>query len=188
MPWIAPRAPWDGGFQWERTPSGAHWIATSNQMQGADLWWPCKDHPADKALVSAAVTVPDTLSVVSNGTLLGVDDLEPGWRRYRWREAYPLATYLVGVAASNYVIRRQVRRRTAELSESKERFRQLAENIKDVFWVGSPDWRQVFYVSPAYQTIWGMPAEHVYAEPLSWLEPGPRLPGSRWRTSWISAK
>jgi aminopeptidase N len=78
-------------------------IANLSQPWSAHSWWPCKDHPADKALVSAAVTVPDTLSVVSNGTLLGVDDLEPGWRRYRWREAYPLATYLVGVAASNYV-------------------------------------------------------------------------------------
>ena len=28
------------------------------QTEGCDLWWPCKDHPADKALVSLAVTVP----------------------------------------------------------------------------------------------------------------------------------
>lgn len=77
-------------------------VANLSQPWSAHSWWPCKDHPADKALVSCAVTVPDTLKAVSNGVLLGQDDPEPGWRRYRWREAYPLATYLVGVAVSNY--------------------------------------------------------------------------------------
>ena len=28
----APRPPWDGGFVWAKTPSGAPWIATANQM------------------------------------------------------------------------------------------------------------------------------------------------------------
>lgn len=77
-------------------------VANVSEPWSAHSWWPCKDHPADKALVSCAVTVPDTLRAVSNGTLLGQDDPEPGWRRFRWREAYPLATYLVGVAVSNY--------------------------------------------------------------------------------------
>ena len=44
----AVRAPWDGGFTWARTKSGQPWIATSVQGEGADLWWPCKDHPSDK--------------------------------------------------------------------------------------------------------------------------------------------
>ena len=44
----APNAPWVGGFTWAKTPSGADWISTTCQMEGADLWWPCKDHPSDK--------------------------------------------------------------------------------------------------------------------------------------------
>ena len=68
----------------------------------AHAWWPCKDHPADKALVSLAATVPADLRVVSNGSLEAVTDGPAGWRRYAWRERYPLATYLVSVAASRY--------------------------------------------------------------------------------------
>ncbi len=77
-------------------------IANISEPWSAHAWWPCKDHPADKALVSLAVTVPDTLSAVSNGRLLEVTDPVPGWRRFAWRENYPLPTYLVSVAASNY--------------------------------------------------------------------------------------
>ena len=77
-------------------------VANLSQTWSAHSWWPCKDHPSDKALVSLAVTVPDSLSAVSNGTLEAVSDPAPGWRRYAWREQYPLPTYLVSVAASNY--------------------------------------------------------------------------------------
>ncbi len=69
----------------------------------AHAWWPCKDHPADKALVSLAATVPAGMSVVANGTLGQVVEGPPGWVRYEWREAYRLPTYLVSVAASRYV-------------------------------------------------------------------------------------
>ncbi len=77
-------------------------VANQSETWSAHSWWPCKDHPADKALVSLAVTVPDTLSAVSNGSLLAITDPQPGWRRFAWREQYPLPTYLVSVAASNY--------------------------------------------------------------------------------------
>jgi aminopeptidase N len=77
-------------------------VANLSQPWSAHSWWPCKDHPADKALVSLAVTVPDDLAAVSNGVLLDVSTPEPGWRRYAWREQYPLPTYLVSVAASDY--------------------------------------------------------------------------------------
>ncbi len=82
-------------------------IANVSETWSAHSWWPCKDHPADKALVSLSATVPDTLLLVSNGTLLGVEAAEPGWTRYRWRESFPMPTYLVSLAASNYVSWRQ---------------------------------------------------------------------------------
>ena len=56
------------------------------------------------------------------------------------------------------------------LAESETRFRQLAENIDAVFWVGSPDWRRVFYVSPAYARIWGRSIEDLYANGMDWFE------------------
>jgi PAS domain S-box-containing protein len=54
--------------------------------------------------------------------------------------------------------------------ETENRFRQLAENIRDVFWVGSRDWQEVFYVSPTYEDVWGRSREELRDRPLSWLD------------------
>lgn len=56
------------------------------------------------------------------------------------------------------------------LIESEQRFRQLAENIKEVFWLGSPDWKQIYYVSPAYNKNWGQDAGALYNNAMVWLE------------------
>ncbi len=77
-------------------------IANQNQPWSAHSWWPCKDHPSDKALSSLTVTVPEPLQVVSNGVLLWEDSPGLGLRRFAWREEYPIATYLISVAATNY--------------------------------------------------------------------------------------
>lgn len=45
------------------------------------------------------------------------------------------------------------------LAESEERFRQLAEHIDQVFWIGSPDRQRCFYVSPSFERIWGVPTQ-----------------------------
>jgi PAS domain S-box-containing protein len=54
------------------------------------------------------------------------------------------------------------------LRESNEKFRQMAENIADVFWVRSPDMRELQYLSPAFEKIWGRPRESLYANPDLW--------------------
>lgn len=56
------------------------------------------------------------------------------------------------------------------LRESEERFRQLAENIQDSFWLVSADFTDLLYLSPAYQQIWGRIPAELYAEPLKWIE------------------
>jgi aminopeptidase N len=102
-PRIAPRAPWDGGFQWSQTASGAPWIATSNQMQGADLWWPCKDQPndeADGALIR--VTVPKGLFCASNGALRGKSSNPDGWTTFEWEVTTPINTYGIALNIAPY--------------------------------------------------------------------------------------
>jgi aminopeptidase N len=79
-------------------------VANMSQPAYAQSWWPCKDKPGDKFLVSMDLTVPDTLTGVSNGTLVGVVDSAPGWRTFSWSEAYPIAAYLVSVAISDYFL------------------------------------------------------------------------------------
>ncbi len=56
------------------------------------------------------------------------------------------------------------------LSESEEKFRQMAENIANVFWLASPEGNQLLYVSPAYEKIWGRPIEQANGEPQFWIE------------------
>jgi aminopeptidase N len=103
MPRVAPRPPWDGGFTWARTGDGSPWIATSNQMIGADVWWPVKDHVSDKPdSMSIRVTVPEPLFVATNGRLRGVSDPEPGYATYDWFVSTPISTYNVALNIAPY--------------------------------------------------------------------------------------
>jgi diguanylate cyclase (GGDEF)-like protein/PAS domain S-box-containing protein len=61
-------------------------------------------------------------------------------------------------------------RAAAQLRDSEERFRQLAENIQDVFWISSPDHAEIIYVSPAYEAIWGRSRQSLYASPGDWQQ------------------
>jgi diguanylate cyclase (GGDEF)-like protein/PAS domain S-box-containing protein len=56
------------------------------------------------------------------------------------------------------------------LRESEERFRQLAENVRDVFWIGDIASGEVLYVSPAYEQIWGRPCGDLYTRSFSWTD------------------
>ena len=63
------------------------------------------------------------------------------------------------------------RKRVEEtLRESEEKFLQLAENITDVFWITSPDREKVYYISRAYELIWGRSVADLYASPGQWLD------------------
>jgi aminopeptidase N len=79
-------------------------IANMSQPAYAQSWWPCKDKPGDKFMVTMQLTVPDALFGVSNGTLVSETAADPGWITYAWREDYPIAAYLVSVAISDYVL------------------------------------------------------------------------------------
>ncbi|MEG4012568.1 MULTISPECIES: PAS domain S-box protein [unclassified Microcoleus] len=52
-----------------------------------------------------------------------------------------------------------------QLRASEERFRQLAENIHEVFWIREPIQQQIIYVSPACQKIWHLSYQSLLSEP-----------------------
>ncbi len=52
--------------------------------------------------------------------------------------------------------------------EAEERFREMAENIRDVFWVCDARTGRVLYVSPAYEAIWGKPPDGLFSEQGRW--------------------
>jgi PAS domain S-box-containing protein len=58
----------------------------------------------------------------------------------------------------------------AALKEAEERFLQLAENIRDIFWTMDSQGR-VVYISPAYEEVWGQTRPSLYEKPpTAWAD------------------
>ncbi|MEP7310538.1 MAG: PAS domain S-box protein [Acidobacteriota bacterium] len=56
------------------------------------------------------------------------------------------------------------------LRESNQKFHLLADHITDAFWIRSPDMREVHYLSPGFERIWGRSVESLQAQPHQWLD------------------
>lgn len=83
--------------------AGTPWVWTLSEPYGARDWWPCKDHPSDKAdSVDIWVTCRNSFKVASNGKLVDVIAHPDSTHTYRWAERYPITTYLVFVSLTNY--------------------------------------------------------------------------------------
>ncbi len=83
--------------------NGQRIISTLSEPYGAHTWWPCKDSPRDKAdSLTVTVRVPDGLVVVSNGLLVDTLNNHDGTTTWFWEHHYPIATYLVHLAITNY--------------------------------------------------------------------------------------
>lgn len=62
------------------------------------------------------------------------------------------------------------RRLAADLVESEEKLRQVAETVREVFWIRDTRTRRIIYVSPAYETLWGRSCQSLYDQPESFLD------------------
>ncbi len=78
-----------------------------------------------------------------------------------------------GVPVGRVIFLRDITaRKQAEqaIQASEEKFRQLAENIREVFWIMPPTADQVLYISPTYEQVWGRTCASLYQDPMSWTE------------------
>jgi hypothetical protein len=92
----------EGAFGFD-TADGKPLIWSLSEPFGARTWYPIKDTPSDKAdSASIRFTVPKPMVAVSNGTLENVVDLGTH-QRFEWMERYPIAIYLISIAAHEYV-------------------------------------------------------------------------------------
>jgi diguanylate cyclase (GGDEF)-like protein/PAS domain S-box-containing protein len=53
--------------------------------------------------------------------------------------------------------------------ESERRFREIAENVTEVFFLMESKSDQILYVSPTYEQVWGRSCQSLYDDPQSWL-------------------
>lgn len=56
------------------------------------------------------------------------------------------------------------------LRESELRFKLVTETIEDIFWMSTPGAKEMVYVSPSYEKIWGRSCESLYESPMSLIE------------------
>jgi aminopeptidase N len=85
--------------------SGVPWIYSLSEPYGAKDWWPCKDDPGDKAdSADIIITCDSSLKAASEGTLVSESANSNGTTTYGWRERYPIASYLISVAITNYIV------------------------------------------------------------------------------------
>jgi aminopeptidase N len=102
-PRVAPRPPWVGGFVWSKTASGDPWIDVACQNDGADIWWPCKDHPSDEPdSMALHITVPQPLVCASNGKLQNVVKNNDGTQTFNWYVSTPINNYDVTLNIAPY--------------------------------------------------------------------------------------
>ncbi|HAC15808.1 MAG TPA: peptidase M1, partial [Bacteroidetes bacterium] len=88
---------------WAQTADGSPWIGVSCQTQGADLWWPVKDHPSDRPdSLAISITVPKGLVAASNGKLLGTRERNEK-TTFDWFLSTPINPYNVTVNIAPYV-------------------------------------------------------------------------------------
>jgi PAS domain S-box-containing protein len=67
-------------------------------------------------------------------------------------------------------LRQEVSDRKRAQLQLQEILRQLTENIPDCFFIGTVDQSRFFYISPAYETIWGQSLDSLYQNPLGWRD------------------
>jgi aminopeptidase N len=87
-----------GEVGWEELTDGA---LVASQPNGAPTWFPCNDHPSNKATLRIALTVDSPYYVLCNGTLTS---RRAGGSTTTWvyEQAEPMATYLATVQIGRY--------------------------------------------------------------------------------------
>ena len=90
-------SPW-GELGWEELTEG---VIVASQPSGASTWFPCNDHPGDKAHYRITVTTDSPYHVVANGLLVS-RRVKASRTTWVFDQAAPMATYLATVQIGRY--------------------------------------------------------------------------------------
>lgn len=76
---------------------------TLSEPYGAREWWPCKNNLLDKTdSIDIYITCPKQYQPSSNGVMVS-NDTSGGFRTSYFQHRFPISTYLVALAVTNYV-------------------------------------------------------------------------------------
>lgn len=87
-----------GEVGWEELTEG---VVVASQPDGAPSWFPCNDHPSDKASYRVEITADSPYAVVANGTLVATR-VGAGATTRVFDHPEPMATYLATVQVGQY--------------------------------------------------------------------------------------
>jgi aminopeptidase N len=105
QPTIASMPPWKGGFSWKKDGAGNPWVIINCQLEGAKIYFPCKDHPSDEPNegVDMMITVPKGLTVAGPGLLQKVTT-KNNKQTFHWKTNYTISNYCVVFNIGKYVV------------------------------------------------------------------------------------
>jgi aminopeptidase N len=94
-----------GGYNNIVSPSWATRVTfTQSESYHAFEWWPCKQSLHDKIdSTDIWITVANNLKAGSNGMLKAVTTIDTGYKRYEWKEKFPIDYYLISLAVAPYI-------------------------------------------------------------------------------------
>lgn len=102
IPNVAKKAPWDGGFVWDKDSLGRYFCGVACEGLGASSWWPCKDHLSDEPdSLRVRYLVPTGYQCIGNGELVSKDHRQElggdfnSWDVFEWKVTNPINTYNV---------------------------------------------------------------------------------------------
>jgi aminopeptidase N len=94
----SPRASSWGDVGWEELSDG---VLVAGQPSGAPTWFPCNDHPSDKATFRIAITLASSHRAVANGRLVS-QTTRSSRTQWVYESIEPMATYLATMQIGPY--------------------------------------------------------------------------------------
>ena len=121
---------------------------TTHLMEAIIFWWPAYRLAGLIKLFTAIVSWATVIALV------------------------PLVPRALAMRSPEELEREIAERMRAEeaLRGSEQLFRQMAESIREMFWMQDGGWKRTLYVSPAYEEVWGRTCQSLYENPRSWID------------------
>ncbi len=78
-------------------------VWTQSEAEDARYWWPAQDMPNEKATTEMIITVPNSMTAISNGALVKVTESKKDkTKTFHWKMSKPHSTYLLSFAAGEF--------------------------------------------------------------------------------------